>query len=39
MQVVQHVRGFATNTANYQTVGKMCPQWDYCLGGKNKNDT
>lgn len=38
MNVVQHVRGFATNTANYQSVGKMCPQWDWCLGGKNADD-
>ena len=29
--LAQHLRGFATNTAGYQALGKMCPEYDYCL--------
>lgn len=40
------IRGFTTNVANYQPLGKLCP-WEpdqgsrngYCLNGKHANDT
>ena len=39
------LRGFATNVANYQPIGIMCPfqssggtRNDYCLGGQHQND-
>jgi cellulose 1,4-beta-cellobiosidase len=34
--IVNHLRGFATNVANYQPLGKMCPQIDWCLPHNNK---
>jgi len=35
VNVFDKIRGFATNTANYQSVGVQCAFYDYCLGGKN----
>jgi cellulose 1,4-beta-cellobiosidase len=36
MGIVPQLRGFATNVANYQPLGKMCPQVDWCLPHNNK---
>jgi cellulose 1,4-beta-cellobiosidase len=36
MNIVQHLRGFSTNVANYQPIGKMCPQIDWCLPHNNR---
>ena len=39
-----NIRGFATNVANYQPLGKQCPGFsgskrnDYCLNGGHKSD-
>lgn len=35
LDVLSKVKGFATNTANYQPVGIQCPYYDYCRGGAN----
>jgi hypothetical protein len=35
---VHNLRGFALNTANYQPVGVMCPEWDWCLENKHSDD-
>lgn len=32
----QWIRGFATNVANYEPLGVMCPELEYCLNGKNQ---
>lgn len=45
MNITSGLRGFATNTANYQPVGTLCP-WassdgyrnDYCLNGQHQSD-
>jgi cellulose 1,4-beta-cellobiosidase len=39
LDVLDKIRGFALNTANYQPLGVQCPFYDWCLGGKNANDT
>lgn len=36
MGIAPKIRGFATNVANYQPLGKMCPQVDWCLPHNNK---
>jgi len=36
MGIASKIRGFATNVANYQPLGKMCPQVDWCLPHNNK---
>lgn len=36
--ILQYLRGFATNVANYQPLGKMCPQKDFCLPINNNNN-
>merc|ERR1719291_738449 len=33
--VSQHLRGFATNVAGYQSLGTMCPTYDFCLNNAN----
>lgn len=33
------IRGFALNVANYQPIGEQCPYYDWCLGGKNTDDS
>jgi len=35
LDVVQHLRGFASNVAGYQPLGSLCPSWDWCLPHKN----
>lgn len=35
MGIVPYLRGFSTNVANYQDLGKMCPQVDWCLPHNN----
>jgi cellulose 1,4-beta-cellobiosidase len=35
MNILPYIRGFATNVANYQPIGKMCPQVDWCLPHNN----
>jgi len=41
--IASAIRGFATNTANYQPIGIQCPALtsngqDYCLGGQNQGN-
>lgn len=36
MGILPHIRGFATNVANYQPLGIMCPAVDWCLPHNNK---
>ena len=38
--ILPYLRGFSTNVANYQPLGKMCPQKDFCLpiSGNQNND-
>jgi cellulose 1,4-beta-cellobiosidase len=38
LDVLDKVRGFATNTANYQTLGVQCPDIDWCLNGQHAGD-
>lgn len=39
LNVIPQVRGFATNVANYQALGKMCPAAKWCLPINNhQND-
>lgn len=33
--IVQFLKGFALNVANYQPLGIRCPVIDFCTGGKN----
>jgi cellulose 1,4-beta-cellobiosidase len=35
MDVISHIRGFATNVANYQPLGTQCPTITWCLNGAN----
>jgi len=32
------LRGFATNVAGYQSIGEMCPEFDWCLNNRHPND-
>merc|ERR1719401_2294530 len=36
--VASHLRGFATNVAGYQALGKMCPEYDWCLNNRHPYD-
>jgi len=36
--VAQHLRGFATNVAGYQHIGKVCPEYDWCLNNAHPED-
>uniref|UniRef100_A0A7S2JH34 Glucanase n=1 Tax=Zooxanthella nutricula TaxID=1333877 RepID=A0A7S2JH34_9DINO len=36
--VAAHLRGFATNVAGYQALGKMCPEYDWCLNNAHPYD-
>jgi len=36
--VASHLRGFATNVAGYQALGKMCPEYDWCLNNAHPSD-
>jgi len=38
MQILSKIRGFATNVANYQPIGVMCPQVGWCLNGQHQSD-
>jgi len=38
LNILSKVRGFATNTANYQPIGVPCPSVGFCLNGQNQND-
>lgn len=33
--VAEQLRGFATNVAGYQPIGRLCPAWDWCLPFNN----
>lgn len=35
MGIAPYLRGFSSNVANYQPLGKMCPQIDWCLPHNN----
>lgn len=37
--IMDKLRGFSTNVANYQPVGVQCPFYDHCLNNANPNDT
>ena len=36
--ITQHLRGFATNVANYQPLGEACSTFDWCLPNNHPND-
>jgi cellulose 1,4-beta-cellobiosidase len=36
--ITQHLRGFATNVANYQPLGVACATFDWCLPNNHPND-
>jgi len=36
--VASHLRGFATNVAGYQSLGQICPTYDWCLNNAHPND-
>jgi cellulose 1,4-beta-cellobiosidase len=38
LDITQYVRGFATNTANYQPLGVPCPAFDWCLNNQHPDD-
>jgi cellulose 1,4-beta-cellobiosidase len=38
LNILSKIRGFATNTANYQPIGIPCPSVGYCLNGQNQNN-
>jgi len=38
LNIMSKMRGFATNTANYQPIGKQCSQVGWCLNGQHQND-
>jgi len=38
LNILSKVRGFATNTANYQPIGIPCPSVGYCLNGQNQGN-
>ena len=38
LDVADHIRGFASNVAGYQHLGKACGTYDYCLGGQHNDD-
>ena len=38
LDVADHIRGFASNVAGYQYLGKACSTYDYCLGGQHNDD-
>ena len=39
IDILSYIRGFATNVANYQPLGLICPRKDYCLPiNNNQND-
>lgn len=37
LKVVENLRGFSTNVANYQPLGTQCPQTGYCLNGQHQS--
>eukprot|EP01064_Diplonema_japonicum_P039413 TRINITY_DN986_c0_g2_i1.p1 TRINITY_DN986_c0_g2~~TRINITY_DN986_c0_g2_i1.p1 ORF type:complete len:440 (+),score=115.79 TRINITY_DN986_c0_g2_i1:65-1321(+) len=38
LNVLDKLRGFSTNVANYQPIGIACPQLKWCLNGKHQSD-
>jgi cellulose 1,4-beta-cellobiosidase len=38
MGITSYLRGFTTNVANYQPLGKQCPQVGWCLNGMHQTD-
>jgi len=38
LSITQYIRGFATNTANYQPIGVACPSVGYCLNNQHQDD-
>jgi cellulose 1,4-beta-cellobiosidase len=38
LNILNKIRGFSTNVANYQPLGIQCPSVGYCLNGQNQND-
>jgi cellulose 1,4-beta-cellobiosidase len=36
--IVNKLRGFSTNVANYQPIGLACPSVGYCLNGQHQSD-
>jgi len=38
LNIFSKIRGFASNTANYQPIGIDCPQVGYCLNGQHQSD-
>jgi len=36
--ILNKIRGFATNVANYQPLGVQCPQIGWCLNGQHQSD-
>ena len=38
LNIGQHLRGFATNVANYQPLGVACPSFDWCLPSNHPGD-
>jgi len=38
LNIIQYIRGFSDNVANYQSIGVKCPSVDYCLNGQHQSD-
>jgi len=38
LELDEHIRGFSTNVANYQSLGIPCPSYDWCLEEKHRDD-
>jgi len=38
MNIMDKIRGFLINVANYQPLGMLCPQVGYCLNGQHQSD-
>jgi cellulose 1,4-beta-cellobiosidase len=38
MGILNKIRGFSTNVANYQPIGLACPSVGYCLNGQHQSD-
>jgi len=38
LDIMSKIRGFATNVANYQPIGIMCPSVDWCLNNAHPSD-
>jgi len=38
LNVIQYIRGFSDNVANYQPIGVACSSVDYCLNNQHPND-